>query len=349
MQNGIGYVEAKDGRKLTYRFTPAVVSKGAPLLVILSARGSKVPSKFSNSDWNVLSLVDTFGLEGDTSAYLGEEGDFFVREMVLSLIQSAIDQCDCDPKENLYFYASSIGAFAAIMYGILFEARAVYANAPIVKLHDTTVYREMFKDRIDFSIPPHMKDIIENDMVLFMKAHRHKKLPTFFLCDNIHQTEPWLQNFLQEQTMYFANACLQEGVKIHLELLPGEGHTINHSTKAVVEFFVKYTPPKFVELTHIDTFYDGESLKVNCIVGQDYSGTEEAEYAFYLMQNGKKIQQRWYEQTPEAVFILKEGIELVNLGVIFFIRDKSGNIWQKSFPALQINRDNENRRQVAAI
>ncbi|WP_345976587.1 hypothetical protein [Sulfurimonas sp. HSL3-7] len=343
LQNGIDYMEAKDGRKLTYRFTPAEVSKGAPLLVILNARGSKIPSKFRNGDWNVLSLVDTFGLEGDTSAYLGEEGDFFVREMVLSLIQTAIDQCECDPKENLFFYASSIGAYAAIMYGILFEARGVYANAPIIKLHDTTMYSEIYKNRVDFTIPPQKKDVIENDLVVFMKANRHKKLPTFFVCDNIHQKEPWLQNFLQEQTMYFVNACLEEGVDIHLELLPGEGHIINHSMKEVVDLFIKYTPPKFVQLTTIDAVCNDRSLKVHCILGQDYLGTEDVQYAFYLMHNGQRVQLRGYESDPTTVFTFEDELPRGNLEVIGFIRDKSGTTLRKGIFVFDANADHKNR------
>lgn len=80
IKEGLNYIKHPNGKELTYRFSPALFPKGAPILVIFSAWGTKVPSKFNDPRWNVISFVDTFGIDGNGSAYLGEKGDFFVRD-----------------------------------------------------------------------------------------------------------------------------------------------------------------------------------------------------------------------------------------------------------------------------
>lgn len=337
IEEGLNTIEVFDGRKFTYRFTPANFSKGAPLLVISSARGTKVPSKFQRSDWNILSVVDTFGRKGDMTAYLGEKGNFFIKELFYELIQSAIKKCACVPRTNLFFYSSSIASGGSIIQGILSDARAVYLNSPIIRGHGSTIYKSKYRDydkAVDFVIPPHMKNVIEADGAKFLKAHRHKNLPVFFLCDSMHQSEPWLQNFLQEQTLYFVNACKEEGVEVHLELVDTEGHKIHHTTQEVIELFEKYTPPKYLDIMKIDMSIENHTLKVNCILGNDYPKTGNESFAFYLMYKGERVQVSNYKKEAEALFVLEEEMNPEQIEIIGFIKGEDGKVIMKKVGVL---------------
>jgi len=327
LQEGLNSIEVFDGRKFTYRFTPAIYSRGAPLLILASARGTKVPSKFSRKNWNVLSVVDTFGRKGDMSAYLGEKGNFFIKELLYELVQAAIKKCECIPKKNLYFYASSIASGAGIGQGILSDARAVYLNSPIIRVHDTTMYKSKYMEcdkNIDYVIPPHMKNVIEADGVRFLKAHTHKKLPTFFVCDSLHQSEPWLQNFLEEHTYYFVNACKEEEVEVHLELMDTDGHKVHHTMKEVIELFDKYVKPQYLDLMHVSVALHRDILSVDCILGIDYPLKKDPVFAFYLMYKGERKYFRGYEDNNKMEFILDKEIDIKDVEVIAFVKDKDG-------------------------
>ncbi len=333
IKEGRNTIEIFDGWKFTYRFTPATFSDKAPLLVIASASGTTVPSKFNRSEWNVLSVVDTCDSKGHMTGYLGEGGNFFIKELFSKLIQAAIDKCACVSRENLFFYSSSMASSGTLVQGVLFEARAVYLNSPIIRLHDSTIYKVKEKDRdklTNFVIPNSMKNIIEADGVRFLKAHKDKKLPTFFLCDSMHQSEPWLQNFLQEQTLYFVNACKEEGVEVHLELVDTEGHKIHHTTQEVIELFEKYTPPKYLDLFSMTISIDCQILTANIEIGKDYPDKENALMAFYLMYDNERIDVKNYSQEKEVRFSLEDGdIDYNKIEVIGWIKNKDGKVIKK--------------------
>lgn len=332
IKEGLSKVEVFDGRKFTYRFTPAVFSKGAPLLVIFSARGTTAPSKFNRKEWNILSVIDTFGRKGDMSAYLGEKGDFFIKELVYELVQATIKECECVPEENLFFYSSSIASGGAIIQGILCDARAVYLNAPIIRVHDTTMYKSQYMEcdkNIDYVIPPHMKNVDEADAVRFLKAHSHKKLPTFFLCDSMHQSEAWLENFLEEQTQYFVNACKEEGVEVHLELIDTEGHKIHRTTQEVIGLFETHTPPKYLDIITVTTSLDNNTLQVKSRLGEDYPLTGDEKFAFYLMHKEERIEVKNYSKENETSFVLADEVDIDEVEIRAFVKSVDGKVIQE--------------------
>lgn len=246
--------------------------------------------------------------------------------MISDLLKSAIETYKCNPKDNLFLYASSVAAPAAIMHGILFEAHGVYLNTPIVQSKDTTLYKITRKDNFDFPFDPNNRDVIESNMIKFLKAHKDKNLPTFFICDSLHQSEDWLQNFLEEHTLYFANACKQEGTEVHLELLDTEGHKIHHSTQEIIKIFEKHTPPKYLDIMSITISLEEHVLKVSCTLGKDYPQTGNELFAFYLMYKGERVQVRSYAEDRKALFDIDENMHLNEIEVIGFIKDDEGKV-----------------------
>jgi hypothetical protein len=152
----------------------------------------------------------------------------------------------------------------------------------------------------------------------------------FFVCESLHHTEPWLENFLEEQTYYFVNACKEEGVEVYLELLDDEDHKIHHTTQEVIGFFDKYTPPKYLDLFTMNVSLSDKELSATMKIGKDYPDKENALIAFYLMYDGERVQVRSYLKETKVTFILEENdMDLDKIEVIGWLKNKDGKIIRK--------------------
>jgi len=188
----LSYIEDNNNRKLYYRFTPAaLVSNFVPLIVILDESATH----FEHKMWNVLTPLDHFGSEN--------------KDLLQELIQKISEEYECE--DHIYLYGSGLGGYGAILHGILCGANAVYADAPRIRLPQTS----------DSNTPTK-----ENDLTHFLNAT--DTFPVFYLCEN--------ENALEDETVYFANACRQYGIKVHLDFCPKSEDEIQ-VIKEVLGFF----------------------------------------------------------------------------------------------------------------
>ncbi len=230
-------------QKLFYRFTPSSINPiGSPLFIILHGHGTRAATRMSKKGWNVLAPIDHFGHKYNGSWYLGEDGDFFVKELLQKLIKKISSDYQC--AENIYFYGSSMGGFGAILHGILCNARAVYANVPQIKLLKTTYSERSMKTSFSPIFSSEKKPEEENDLTHILSKYKNKKkLPLFFLCENAVASKGSHENYLQEHTNYFVHKCDEYGLPYHLELLPKSGHDKNYGLNEVLEKFNLFIPP----------------------------------------------------------------------------------------------------------
>ena len=106
-------------RKLFYRFTPAAIaSQFVPLIVVLHDEAES--PHFEYKMWNVLTPIDTFGLENGGSCWLGEKEDFFVKDLLQELIKQISQEYECE--EHIYLYGNAMGGYGAILHGVLCKA-----------------------------------------------------------------------------------------------------------------------------------------------------------------------------------------------------------------------------------
>lgn len=113
---------------LKYYYAPC---KGSDALVVVFSgfSGSGKPAaynmiaSFSKLKANRLYILDDFGFRKGGAYYLGENGTFFVRDMVLELLKKF-------NFPNRVFCGSSKGGTAAIYFGLLAGADLVIAGAP---------------------------------------------------------------------------------------------------------------------------------------------------------------------------------------------------------------------------
>jgi len=214
-------IEDANNRKLFYRFTPAAfVSNFAPLLVVLHDEGKVEASHFEYKMWNVLTPLDNFGYENRGSCWLGEKGDFFVKDLLQKLIKQITEEYECE--DHIYLYGNSMGGYGAILHGILCNANAVYAHAPHIRLTETNDTESK-----------------ENDLSNFLNPR--DSFPIFYLCDNRDPVQSTHVSNLEDETAYFVDACKKHAIKVHLDFCPESGEDEDHTLKKVLDMFERVT------------------------------------------------------------------------------------------------------------
>lgn len=80
-------------------------------------------SSFNGLKVNRLFVLDNFGFQKRGAYYMSENGDFYVRDMVLALLRQF-------PSKKRVFLGSSKGGTAAVYFGLLNGADEIIAGAP---------------------------------------------------------------------------------------------------------------------------------------------------------------------------------------------------------------------------
>ena len=172
------FLQDEQGRKLYYVLRLAKDPKNARTLFILHGHQHNAKaSSFGDENWNVVCPIDNFGYEQCGSWWLGEDNDFFVKELMLKLIQSVQE---ITGSNRLYFWGSSMGGYGAILYGLLTGAEAVFAHIPQIKLRNTKytdgLPRKFFAKVINDEAFPHWTDLTS-----LLSITPKSKHPLFFI------------------------------------------------------------------------------------------------------------------------------------------------------------------------
>ena len=226
------YIEDAQKRKLFYRFTPAAfASNFVPLIVVLHGVDKAEALHFEYKMWNVLTPIDNFGDKDRGSCWLGEKGDFFVKELLQELIRQISQEYECE--DHIYLYGNFTGGYGAILHGILCKANAVYAHAPQIRLLETNntdpVMKEFYSSLLSETGSK------ENDLTNFLN-HR-ESFPIFYLCDNRDSVESTDISSLEDETAYFADACKKHEIRVHLDFCPKSEDDKNYRLKKVLTMF----------------------------------------------------------------------------------------------------------------
>jgi len=226
------YIEDANKRKLFYRFTPAAfASNFVPLIVILHDQGATRMPHFEYKMWNVLTPLDNFGYEDRGSCWLGEKGDFFVKDLLQKLICQIAEEYECE--DHIYLYGSSMGGYGAILHGILCKANAVYAHSPRIRLHNTKDTETSMKHTYACVFGETVSK--ENDLTDFLNPT--DIFPVFYLCDNIDSVSSTDESALEDETAYFVEACKRHDIKVDQDFCPKSGDDEDQMIKEVLGFF----------------------------------------------------------------------------------------------------------------
>jgi len=133
------------------------------------------------------------------------------KDLLEELIHKIAEEYECE--DHIYLYGSGMGGYVAILHGMLCGANAVYADAPRIRLSQIS----------DNDTPTK-----ENDLTYFLNAT--DTFPVFYLCKN--------ENELEDETAYFADACKQHDINVHLDFCPKSEDEVQ-VIKEVLGFFEK--------------------------------------------------------------------------------------------------------------
>lgn len=209
------YIEDANHRKLYYKFTPApFLSNFAPLLVILHDERQAKADHLEYKMWNVLTPMDDFEYENKGTLWLGEEHDFFVKDLLQQLIKKYADTLECE--DHIYLYGHGMGGYGAILHGILCKANAVYAQVPNIRLQEK-----------------HDKVSKEYDLGHFLNLI--DSFPIFYLCNDNDEHD------IEEEIMYFVDTCKKYDIEVHPDFCPKSDNNDSKNLKKVLDMFEKVT------------------------------------------------------------------------------------------------------------
>ena len=207
------YIEDAHKRKLFYRFTPAAfASNFVPLVVVLDDKEKSETLNFEYKMWNVLTPIDTFSDEDSGISWLGEAGDFYVKELLQELIEQIADAYECE--EHIYLYGNSTGSYGAVLHGVLCKANAVYVKAPRIRLRNH-------------------ENAKENDLSSLLNPD--DSFPIFYLDNN--------KSSLEDEVVGFVDICKKYGINVHLDFCPDSKEDDTYTLKKVLDMF-EHVPPE---------------------------------------------------------------------------------------------------------
>ncbi len=221
------YIEDDNKRKLFYRFSPAtLISNFVPLIVILDEKSKDEIAHFEHKMWNVLKPIDNYGYKNRGSSWLGEHGDFFVKDLLQELIHEISEEYECE--DHIYLYGNSIHGYGAILHGILCKANAVYVDTPYIRLPPKNDANTEMKSFYDFIFSNTISK--EKDLSNFLNPT--DTFPVFYLCNNGYYDT----STLKDEITYFTDACKKHDIKIHLDRCVNSEDEENLYLKKVLSF-----------------------------------------------------------------------------------------------------------------
>lgn len=215
-------------RHFEFYITPALEAN-KPIIFIMHGHGFNVnPSQFKSPNWNVVCPMDPYGFQGLGSWYLGELGNFFWIDAMEEIISSVKKECGAGA---LYFWGSSMGGYASLLYGYKFNAKAVYANVPQTHLLGSKYSENGMRKYFEY-IFGGTKNSLNNLCDVFSKKNR----TVLFLCFN--QLEG--SDYFGEQCLPFVRHLHDIRQKFYLEVRPQDAHGKNHGVSEAINLFKKY-------------------------------------------------------------------------------------------------------------
>jgi len=208
------YIEDDNKRKLYYRFTPAeIASNFIPLIVILDEKNRTEATHFEHKMWNVLTPLYYSEFENRDSYWLGDKGDYFVKDLLQNLIQEIAEAYECE--DHIYLYGSELSGYGTILHGILCKANAVFAHTPHIR--------------------PQMPNLglksKESDLTQYLNSTDY--FPIFYLGNDESVETDQLKN----ETAYFIDACKEHNIKVDLKISSKSEDDETKRLREVLDFF----------------------------------------------------------------------------------------------------------------
>ncbi|TGK09952.1 Two component regulator three Y domain-containing protein [Leptospira fletcheri] len=184
-------------------------------------------------EFNSLFLCDQFGFTKNGTYYTGEHGDFFVERAMLKMIQSILNENGIS-NQDLITIGSSMGATAALKFGLIFNAKGIVCISPHIDLDICAEKQGRYK-HVAF-ICPDGDPMSENNFKytrqvarLLNEWNRAKNLPILFIhsCEDDYGVHA-------EQVIPIVDRWKSLGGNVYADFRPTGGHGSDYCTKPVI-------------------------------------------------------------------------------------------------------------------
>ncbi|MBV9413192.1 MAG: Two component regulator three Y domain-containing protein [Acidimicrobiia bacterium] len=185
----------------------------------------------SAHDW--LFMCDQYGAEGNGTYYTGEKGEFFVERATLAIIRQTMGEWD-HPPERTVLLGSSMGATAALKFGLMLGVRGIVIVSPHIDL-DISAARQNRERHVAFLVPdgdtqsPNNYRYTRQVRNLLRDHPTGTPLPRLFV-----QACRDDQGVYDEQVLPLIEEWRAKGGKVWLDTRPVGGHTSDWATKAIL-------------------------------------------------------------------------------------------------------------------
>ncbi|MCH7379966.1 MULTISPECIES: alpha/beta hydrolase family protein [Acinetobacter] len=230
--DNLSFIIDEQGRHLYFAFKPAENPQQAKTVFILHGHTFNAkPSNFVDKNWNVVCPIDNYGVDNSGSWWLGEKGDYFVKELLQQLV---VKIKEITGSNRIYFWGSSMGGYGAIFHGIECKAEGVFAHIPQIKLKNT-VYTDGIMAKYVTNVFEGA-DVDELDLLNKLQTINKSEMPCFF----ITQTRFDYNQYLEQQANAFIEKCNHLGLMYFYEIAPKYGHSIYRSVAQSIAVFDQY-------------------------------------------------------------------------------------------------------------
>jgi pimeloyl-ACP methyl ester carboxylesterase len=182
-------------------------------------------------DW--LFLCDQYGAERNGTYYTGEKGDFFVERAMVEIIDKTSRRFGHDPDRTVLL-GSSMGATAALKFGLMLGVRGIVAIAPHIDL-DICAARQNREPHVAFIVPDGDTQAEHNHRYTrqvrkLLAAHD----PSVPLPDLFVQSTEDDEGVFHEQVVPLVEQWRAKGGRASLDVRHEGGHTSDWATKPLL-------------------------------------------------------------------------------------------------------------------
>lgn len=265
-----------------------------------------------NVEVNKLFILDDQGERG--SYYLGKNRVFDVEESVLSLIISIADKYNIKHK-NIICCGSSKGGYASLYFGIKYGFGHIIAGAPQTYLGNYLKKMSNTATTLEFIAGDKTEENVHFlNKLLYDVVDNVKKIPNTYI--QVGNGD----HHYKGHVLPFVDYLKKRGFECVLDVC-------NNNNHGDVSFYKEFLLDKLIEI--IPNLHDVDVLRIRVEVNQienkfiiKTKANKQAQFAWYVIKNGERIETKWY--IPESIFKF-EAKEPGIYHFVAFAQDQNGN------------------------
>ena len=232
------------------------------------------------SRYNWLFLCDQYGADGNGTYYTGKGGDLFVERATLSIMQEVMSELEVGPTDVVTM-GSSMGATAALKFGLMLDVCGIVAVAPHIDLDICAVTQGRFR-HVSYICPDGDPTADHNHPLTRQVRRLVEGLPAGAAPPRLYlQCSADDMGVYPDQVLPLVNSWREhDGVPV-VDVRPRGGHTSDFATKSLL-------------LDVVDALFDHKTIHVESLQQRRrYRPQRTRAWADLSRRAGRFVRSRW--------------------------------------------------------